>query len=344
MKNKILLFLFLWLVTAGSAFAGDQWALDTYGRVRSTVEFNNNKVGGEKLAWYDMTTDAFFGLKAKQELADDWSSTGTIEFDLQSADSSIYPQYMYVTIENPTLDVKIGRQGSSGTTFGGEYFENIDNHLSTGESVGTGDFFKAHLKEADFTFVTGRHSKSDDNSPTSPKFDESVLAFYYDGTVADTYPMAFSFSNIHEAPSKSRAAVALDAVHGEERYMAYSFNFGLPVSDMMLSFNYDNMIQKHVSNDLTPDQRTSTTVIAYDMPTPSIEEGAGLSFVVSDQKMNDGSLNPTKYTGYDLGFLYPYKGTNMFVAYSSNRTVDTDESTDDTRVLYGAGLAFHFGK
>jgi len=344
MKNTLFLFLFLWLGAASSAYAEDQWNVDTYGRVRSTVEFNNNTVGGEKLSWYDMTTDAFFGLKAKRDLAEDWKTTGTIEFDLQSADSSIYPQYMYINLENPTLDLSVGRQGSSGTTFGGDYFENIDNHLATGEAVGTGDYVKVLMKDVDLTFVTGRHAKSDGSSATSPKFDESVLALYYDSKIADTFPIAFSLANIHETPSKSRAAVALDAIHGEERYLGYSFNFGVPISDMAFSLNYDNLTQKHISNNLTPDHHTITTVLGYDLQLPGIEPGAGVSLMYSSNSVEDGTPSKTKYTGYDLGFLYPMKGTNLFLAYSSSRIVDTDSQEDDRTLLYGAGLAFHFGK
>ena len=344
MKKILLCIFFGVFFFCNLALAGEQWALESFGRVRSTVQFFDNKVGGTKLAWYDMTTDAFLGVQAKRELANDWTTKGTLEFDLQSADASIYPQYMYITLDNPTLALNIGRQETSGVTLGGDYIENIYYHLKTGETVGTGDYFKATIKAADLTFVTGRHSKNDVISPGTPAFDESVVALYYDSKIAGTYPLAFSVASIHEAPSKRAVANKAAKAHGDERYIGYSLSAGFPFEKMTFSFNYDNKNQKHISNTSTPNKRESTSVLGYDLHLPWLTKGAGFSLMYSAKETRGTSPHAVKDSGIDLGLLYPYQGINLFLAYATTYTRDVDHNVDDKKVLYGAGAAFHFGK
>lgn len=342
---KRLVFLLLFLPLLGlNGFAEEAWQPESYGRVRTTVEFYNTDTTGKKLSWYDMTTDAFLGFKATKDLGDSWTSTGVIEFDLQSADNSVLPQYMYVTLENSTMALNVGRQETSGKTFGGAYFENINNYMVTGETIGTGDYLKATFKEVDLTFVTGRHSKGDDASTTAPSYDESVLGLYLDTKLADAFPLALSVANIHEVPSPRRARVAYDDVHGNETYIGYSFSFTVPVTNMDFSFNYDNKQEKHNETATTSDKRAATLVLAYDLHLSSLAEGAGFSFIYSNRQMNDGTPVATDTTGYDLSFLYPFKGINGFVSLSTLNTVDSDDNQNDHELLYGAGLAYHFGK
>ncbi|MDT8446410.1 MAG: hypothetical protein RRB13_05885 [bacterium] len=341
LKKLLVLIALMGVVATPELFAEDSWDMDSYGRVRSTVQYKDQDDGASHYAWYDMTTDAFIGIKATKDVGEGWKSSATIEAELLSADTVVLPQYMYVTLENSYANLSVGRQESSGTKLGGKYMENIDESLSIAETIGTGDFFKLGLNQAGLTFVTGRHAKSDDSGNTvGPRYDESVLGLYYDHNIAETYPIAFSIANIDEAPSKNQSAAIIAQGHGDERYTAYSFSFGVPVSNVEFSFNYDHFHQTHLDSSSTPDVLKNTIVMGFDLDLPY---ELGYSFLYSSQSIDDGSPALTDYTGYDMTLLWPFKGMNFFGSYSTQITKDADEA--DTRyILYGAGLAYHFGK
>ena len=346
MKQRFFGLILFLLLGASMAFGEEPLDSSSYGRVRTTVEFNALESSGDKLAWYDMATDAFLGFAASKTLADGWKSGGVIEFDLQSADVSIQPQYLYVTLENTYALLSIGRQESSGGNVGGEYLENIDNSLSVGQTVGTGDFFKTEIKTLETTFVTGRHS-TPDTSVEGGNFDESVLAFYFESEIAGLVPVAFSYANVHETPARNRAALASDSVHGNELYTAYSLGFGIPFGESQLSLNFDKSGQKHIDSRIIPDENKTTLVYIFDWALTIMDwfpEGSGVTAIYSSQGTADGSANNTDYTGWDIGFLVPLKGLNLFGAYSFQSTVDLDDNLEEKASVYGLGLAYHFGK
>lgn len=347
MIKKLLLLLTATATLGGSvALAEETWTTESYGRVRSTVEFNHEKTATRDVSWYDMTTDAFLGIKTTKDVGDGWTSTGTIEADLLSADTVVLPQYMFVTLESSWVGLSVGRQESSGTTFGGKYMENIDESLSTGETVGTGDFVKLTAKEAGLTFVTGRHANIDDQgnpstTNTAPKYDERVLAIYYEGELAEKYPLAFSLSTIDERPAPNQSQEVIDRGHGNERYTGYSAHFGVPVEEMMFSFNYDTMTEVYLDSPTAPDKSQTMLVFGFDWDLPY---NLGYSLLYSSQAVDDGSDSLTETTIYDMTLLYPYKGINWFFAYSDTAVSDGDWDYNEKLTLYGLGMAYHFGK
>ncbi|MDX2470486.1 MAG: hypothetical protein QNL04_07915 [SAR324 cluster bacterium] len=308
-----------------------------FGRIRSTVIQNTFSQGDVSYNHFDTTTDARLGYTVKSKV-EGWVTSGTIDFDMQSADSSVNGRYLYVTLENELLSFRLGRQEPGGSTLGGKHLQDIDNTLAIGETIGDGDYFTLGIKSVGARVIIGRHAVSGDTSANEISNDEKAQALFWEGS-AGGQKFTASYTMIAERTNEKAVATETGSVHGAEDYAAYAIGWQIPFGDLKFSVNYDDFTQVYLDSARDPEDIT-TSIFFWDYKTT---KNSGATLAYSVQATTDGSDNPTKFTSLDFGYTYYIGIIRFYSAYNQTSTIDADNPTNDkTTSQFGLGLGAFF--
>ena len=296
-----------------------------FGRIRSTLVLETFSQGATDYNYLDTTTDARFGYTAKR-LYQGWMTSGTIDMDINSADSALKARYLYVTAENENLSFRVGRQEPGGSTLGNEYLQDIDESLTVGETIGDGDFFTLGFKP------TGKHKATDDAGLATA---ERALAFFWEGQTAEQ-KFTLNYTKVFEDTDVKLAAKGGDR-HAAERYEGAAAAWQIPVWDgASLSLNLDQL-KKSYPLSRVQNRTVNTSILFLDQ---ALTKDTGITLAVSQQNTADSS-SPTHYSGLDLGYTYQFGLLRFYCAYNQTNTLDADEDTQKTS-QFGLGMGAFF--
>ncbi len=308
-----------------------------FGRIRSTVIQNTFSQAGVSYNHLDTTTDARLGYTVKSTV-EDWVTSGTIDLDMQSADSSVSGRYLYITLENELLSFRLGRQEPGGSTLGGKHLQDIDKTLTIGETIGDGDYFTMGIKPAGARVIIGRHAASGDTTTSEISNDEKAQALFWEGSAGDQKFTA-SYTMIAERTNSKALATESGSLHGAEDYSAVAVGWQVPVGDVKFSINYDNFSQVYLDS-VRADEVKATTILFMDFKTT---KNSGTTLGYSLQNTTDGSSNPTNFTSLDLGYTYYIGIIRLYAAFNQTNTQDADSPTSDKKTSqFGLGLGAFF--
>ena len=306
-----------------------------FGRIRSTMIYNNYQQGETSYNYLDTTTDARLGYTVKTQTGD-WMTSATIDFNIKSADSTVQARYLYVTLEDQQYSIRLGRQEPGGSTLGGQYLQNIDETLVIGETIGDGDYLTLRYKPAGLKLISGRHAARGDSSSEAIPNDEMAGAIFWEGGLGG-HSFTASYTEIHERVNVV-AQNELDATHGAENYIGTAAAWQIPMGPLHFSINRDRLEKKYLDNTQNP-QSIDTTILFWDL---KIDDANGITMAYSQETTDDGSPNLTRYTGGDIGFTHSYGILRFYAGINNGLTDDKDQEDPIKTSQFGIGIGAFF--